>query len=72
MRRKTNFSHIPVRGDTKEQVDKLKEQLAKCYNETTYDEIVRILLEKHRKLKLSDSDVKRIVGKMRGIKIWEI
>jgi len=69
MRRKTNFSHIPVRGDTKKEVDELKQQLSNCYTEATYDELVRILLEKHKKLRLSDNDIKIIVGKMRGINI---
>jgi len=72
MARKTNFFHIPVRGDTRKEVDNLKDQLKKKYPDATYDELIKIFIEKQNKITLSDKDIKIIMCKSRGIIIWEI
>jgi len=69
MVRKINFTQIGIRGDTKKEIDKLKEELEKCYPQATYDELMKIFLEKHNKITLSDRDVKKIILKTRGINI---
>lgn len=64
-----NFSHIPVRYETKILVDKLKKQLSEKYNKATYDELMRILINKHNKIVISDKEIKELIAKSRGILI---
>jgi hypothetical protein len=69
MGRKTNYKHIPVQTKTWNEIDNLKKQLGEYYNDPTYDELVNILIEKNKKIILSNSEVKKIIGIKRGVKI---
>lgn len=69
--RKTNFSNIGVRGDTKKELDNLKRKLSNEYiSNATYDDLIRIFLQKNKKITLSKDELKDIVLKVKGVK-WD-
>ena len=67
MVRKTNFTQIGIRGETKKEIDELKKRLEECYPSATYDELMKILMEKNSKIIFSNRDIKKIILKERGI-----
>jgi len=70
MGRKTNFAHIAIQESTKRDIDKLKLRLEESYGTSTYDELMKIFLEKNKKLTLPSNEVKRVISKSRGVMIW--
>jgi len=69
MGRKTNFAHIAIQESTKRDIDKLKLRLEESYGTSTYDELMKIFLEKNKKLTLPSNEVKRVISKSRGVMI---
>lgn len=68
--RKTNFAHVPIYKQTKDELDKLKDELEiNGYNNVSYEELMKIFLEKNKKVKLLDNDIRRILSSSRGVKI---
>lgn len=67
MSRKKNFAHIPVGNETKKEIDELKDKLSEKIPNATYDELIQILLEKHKNLIFNEAKFKRIILKARGI-----
>ena len=67
MSRIKNFAHIPVLIRTKQDIDNLKERLNEKIPKATYDELINVLLEKHKNLTFSDSELKRMIFKSRGV-----
>jgi len=66
--RKTNFSNIGIRGETKEELDKLKEKLATEYiSNATYDDLIRIFLRKNKKIILSEGEIRDLLLKPKGV-----
>lgn len=65
--RKTNFSNIGIRDDTKKELNDLKEKLEQKYPDVTYDELMNVLMKKHEKVVLTDKDIKNIIARCRGI-----
>ena len=69
--RKTNFRNIGVRGETKRELDELKKRLSKEYiSNATYDDLIRIFLQKNKKIILSENELKDLLLKPKGIK-WD-
>jgi hypothetical protein len=66
---KRNYSHIAVRDDTKQIVDELKKKLCEKYNDATYDELMKILLNKHEKILISEKEINELIAKSRGVRI---
>jgi hypothetical protein len=67
MGRKTNFAHIPVREDTKKELDKLKEKLGQYYENPSYEKLMRVFLEKNKKIVFTGNDIIKIMSKKRGV-----
>ena len=67
--RKTNFSNISVRGETKKEIDELKRKLSNEYlSDATYDDLINIFLRKNKKIVLSPNEFKELFVKSRGIR----
>jgi len=69
MIRKRNFAHIPILNETKSEIDNLKNKLKEKYPDVTYEELVKILLEKNKNVIMSDLELRRLMNKSRGINI---
>lgn len=67
MGRKINFEHIAVRSETKKELEKLKCQLGEFYEDVSYEKLIRIFLEKNKKLVLSSKEVADIINKKRCV-----
>jgi len=67
---KKNYAHVPVLEPTKKELEDLKDKLKEFYYEPTYDELIKILVEKNKKVVLSGNDVRKIMNKSRGVRIW--
>lgn len=67
MGRKINFEHIAVRSETKKELEKLKQQLGEFYDDVSYEKLMRIFLEKNKKLVLSSKEVSDIINKKRCV-----
>jgi len=67
--RKTNFSNISVRGETKKEIDELKRKLSNEYlSDATYDDLINIFLRKNKKIVLSPNELKELFIKSRGVR----
>ena len=67
--RKTNFNNIGVRGDTKKELDELKKRLSEEYiSNATYDDLIRIFLQKNKKIVLSKEEISLLILKTKGVK----
>ena len=67
--RKTNFNNIGVRGDTKKELDELKKRLSEEYiSNATYDDLIRIFLQKNKKIVLSKEEISLLILKSKGVK----
>jgi len=67
MGRKTNFAHIAIQDSTKKEIDELKRKLEETYGTSTYDELMKIFIEKNKKLVLPNNEVKKVISKSRGV-----
>lgn len=65
--RRTNFAHVPIQKDTKEQLDRLKARLEEFYPNVTYEELMSVFLAKNEKIVLSSNEVKKIISQKRGV-----
>lgn len=69
MVRKTNFSNIGVRGETKKEFEELKKMLNDKYiPDATSDDLMKILLEKNKKITLTPEELKNFIVKIKGVK----
>ena len=67
--RKTNFNNIGVRGDTKKELDELKKRLCEEYiSGATYDDLIRIFLQKNKKIVLSKEEISLLILKSKGVR----
>ena len=67
--RKTNFNNIPIRGETKKELDELKEKLSKEYiHNATYDDLIKIFLQKNKQIVLSQNEIRNLLLKPKGVK----
>ena len=67
--RKTNFNNIGVRGDTKKELDELKKRLSEEYiSGATFDDLIRIFLQKNKKITLSKDEIRELVIRTKGVK----
>jgi len=67
--RKTNFNNIGVRGNTKKELDKLKKRLSEEYiSGATYDDLIRIFLQKNKKIVLSKEELSLLILKPNGVR----
>jgi len=69
MVRRKNFAHVPVREETKFELDKLKKRLAESFNSPTYDELINLFIEKNKHTFIPKEDLKRFILKSRGVVI---
>jgi len=66
--RKTNFSNIGVRGDTKKELEELKNKLSEEYiRDATYDDLMKIFLQKNKKIILSQNELNKLLLNSRGV-----
>lgn len=65
--RRTNYSNIGVRDDTKKELNELRDRLKEKYPDVTYDELLNIFLKKNQKITLTDAEIKRIIAQCRGV-----
>lgn len=66
--RKTNFHNIAIRGNTKAEIDELKRKLQEDYlPNATYDDLLKALLEKNKRIKMSPKDLKILLAKSKGV-----
>lgn len=67
--RKTNFRNVGIRGETKNELDNLKRKLSEEYiSDATYDDLIRIFLQKNKKITLSKDEIKELIIKVKGVK----
>jgi hypothetical protein len=67
--RKTNFSNIGIRDETKKELEELKKRLCENYlSDATYDDLIRIFLKKNKKITLNQNELKELLLSQRGIK----
>lgn len=57
MGRKKTFKPVPVRGETKDELDKLKRELEKIYNDPTYDDLMTVMIRKHEKIAFKEREI---------------
>jgi len=63
-----NYFHVPINDNYEEEIKRLKTELEKKgYSNVSWTELMAILLEKNRRMTLSDKEVENIMKKMRGI-----
>lgn len=67
MLRHKNFAHIPVNPETKEEIDELKKKLQDKYPNITYEEMMKIFLEKNKNIVMTENELKRLLAKSRGV-----
>jgi len=66
---KTNFRNVGVRGDTKEELEELKNKLCEIYfPKATYDDLIRIFLQKNKRITLNGNELKELLLRSKGIK----
>jgi uncharacterized protein (DUF302 family) len=59
---------VPINDNYEEEIKRLKTELEKKgYSNVSWTELMAILLEKNRRMTLSDKEVENIMKKMRGI-----
>jgi len=64
-----NFHRIPVKSERFKEINDLKDRIEKIgIKGLTYDEAIALLLEKDRRLKMSEKDVGEIMKHLRGIR----
>jgi len=69
--RKTNYVNISVKYDTKQILKELLDELDKNYlSGATYDDLVKVLVTKHKKIKLTSQELKYLVAELRGVR-WD-
>lgn len=67
--RKTNFSNIGIRGETKKELEELRKILNEEYlSNATYDDLMKIFLKKHKKITLTPNELKSLLSESRGVK----
>lgn len=67
--RRTNYRNIGIREKTKTELDELKKKLNEEYlSGATYDDLITIFLQKHKRLTLTSAEIKTLVAQLRGVK----
>ena len=62
------YWHFTVNQNKKEEIDKIITNLENLgIKEVNYDEALAVMLEKHKRTVLNKDDVKKIIGRSRGL-----